>query len=810
MNDMKVTIFQAKKTRNKVPFSPTNDKKFEFEVVNINTLKEGFDILSQNFMLNISLFKNVNTRRDESSLRSYFVDEIGHIILDIDAIPSASSREIVLKYFRDNKIAAILGESRSPYNLKGLLRVNIKQQRKLLKNILSQIQTAIGTHGNVDMAAAGYGTYQAPMLKNEVLYYLEDGNILEPTDDKTETLKTLVKYKEAQSGDIVQICKNRFIELGFRFEEFKEDKFICSHYSEVKTPKGFWLYPDNPYLMHHWNESRRVNIFKDIVKTPEYKKIAHEENLKSLNDLLKPSTSGTNIEVEEKYLHNHKDEVKQFLDSYKLLKIQSPMGTAKSSIIEEVINQSKERELRVLLVTNRISLADDISNKYEDIKHYLDFENPYKVGDNLVVQFDSLFKYSTKYFDVCIIDEIATLLLHSTTETHNHKINLTKLFSLHQKKLVLSDAFMIKTPFETPSSLNIINNYRDETEIVMYDQVDNWVRKLSLDARKGMISVSSNTLAILDAIELKLKREGLRVFKLTSETPNGVKKLIYKAFQDKNNDKWDAILWSPTLTVGVSNINNVISHWHYDSGGTVDVIGSLQMLKRSRNTKQINIFLKAKSSYNPTNLVNIQDELQDYTETDYDGDIIGLSKTGVEYSNIIRAKNILVNNHQEAFVRLLSLQFNSNIIYNKHKVETFVGRLKKEAKALKISTKINALEEYNLLSSESLIELEEKGYNTTEEERIILALDTYAESLGRMKKENKIKLLEAEIKEPGSIEKFLKFLQIPDKTKYQNWYKLKTLSKENKIKLETIGYKIRSSRMVLNPLFVELSQLSEM
>ena len=68
--------------------------------------------------------------------------------------------------------------------------------------------------------------------------------------------------------------------------------------------------------------------------------------------------------------------------------------------------------------------------------------------------------------------------------------------------------------------------------------------------------------------------------------------LVYDLFSKKDHDKFQVVIYSPTLTVGVSNLNNVVHHFHYDSGNSCDVISSIQMIKRSRYAKYIHLYLK--------------------------------------------------------------------------------------------------------------------------------------------------------------------------------------------------------------------------
>ena len=181
--------------------------------------------------------------------------------------------------------------------------------------------------------------------------------------------------------------------------------------------------------------------------------------------------------------------------SRNLLVLQSPMGTAKSTIIERIIHQSRKNGLRILFLTNRISLADDISDKYDGIKHYLGTdieENSYTPGDDLVVQIDSLHKFSTKLFDVIIMDEAATTLFHMLTLSEN-KVKVAKQifsFTRNKKKIVLADAFLFQPMidiFKSNSKVDLINEYRDDVSLEIYEQKDAFINDLIESAKRGAL-----------------------------------------------------------------------------------------------------------------------------------------------------------------------------------------------------------------------------------------------------------------------------------------------------------------------------------
>ena len=58
------------------------------------------------------------------------------------------------------------------------------------------------------------------------------------------------------------------------------------------------------------------------------------------------------------------DKIHKFIHAKNgLLAIRSPMGTGKSKIISHVIEECHEQDMKVLIITNRISVAQDFAKK---------------------------------------------------------------------------------------------------------------------------------------------------------------------------------------------------------------------------------------------------------------------------------------------------------------------------------------------------------------------------------------------------------------------------------------------------------------
>ena len=114
-------------------------------------------------------------------------------------------------------------------------------------------------------------------------------------------------------------------------------------------------------------------------------------------------------------------------------------------------------------------------------------------------------------------------------------------------------------------------------------------------------------------------------------------------------------------------MNNVKYHFHYDSSMSVDVISSLQMIKRTRKTVEIHSFVAEKKNFLQTNYNQIRDEyIKNVGKTGIDGNFMfeiddygetRLSEIGKKAIKIDVYRNILEFNHKKAFNWLLGCHF---------------------------------------------------------------------------------------------------------------------------------------------------------
>ena len=720
---MKITIFESAPTKGKSPISPYGDKTFTFRTINCEKPLDAFRLLSNNFTLNISLDleQPLRSRRRVQDLSEYYPKTTDWILIDADHIDSLRDQKEVLKYFKQYK--CLIGESRScnmvdNFNLKGFLFIKPLEINKL-RPLIEQIQDDLAQFCEIDIRVAQRSALNAPTNKVKILLESNEPEYEFKLRTKTTHLQfenTIEIPKEFDTSNVTTIeglCLKMFETMGFSALKYNNKCIIFKHPSEIKTPGGYFWFKDSPYIMNHYNKLKSINIYNEVIKLPLAKQllqksINYETELQSFN------TSTNVIEVNEKFLKitdEIKEEISKFIEQDDgLFTIRSAMGTAKSVIIEEIIKQSNEQDLRVLICSNRISVAEDFAKKY-NIKLYN--KDKYEIGDSLIVQFDSLWKYNLRNFDLVILDEFISLMLHSRNTMNGTFINLSKLYACMHKKLVIADAFL--TGFENKllsykkSNLHLLqNNYREDTKLFEYTDFNYFIQVIVKTARKNKVTISCTQLNVIKALRAVLVNNGVRVVTLTAETPTVTKELIYKLFDNNDNDKYDVLIYSPTLTVGVSNLNDICYHFHYDCSNTCDVISSLQMIKRTRKASEIHYYIKSRIEFVKTSFNDLKEtylknlgtqlefnflfELNDYGEP-------RLSKLGKHAIYIDTFKNILEYNHKKAFEFLLQYQFKNkpSIVDKKYDSNILLPYIKeiKDENENKIEDAIN---EYILVS----------------------------------------------------------------------------------------------------------------
>ena len=823
-----ITIFNGE-GKGKRPYSPYKDKSFLFITKTLPSLRDAFLFMIQQYSLSKPLIlpEPVKKLRRKAQLEEYAPKQIKNIALDLDEISNKEDYLETIEYFKEKNFSVILGKSRgwngkSNFNLKGILRVNFTNDEEIIKSALTQLQTELGDKCKVDLSVGNMVSLQAPSGSTFIVHYQEKGKVLNDSNVYIEDIKSTLggEYKVTitYGNAVIDECISIFNNLGYTpiNGSINDNGSInFQHPSERKSKGGYFWYSTNPLIMHHNNKDRTLSAFYILKETEvgkEWLKGKTKEEQK--NQLIKTQTVQNYkrfLYINERYLDFTKDDkikmLDEFLDDEKgVFKIKSAMGSAKSSGIDLCIKKAHERKETVIIVSNRVSVAEDFADKY----NLMIYKNPESINYNgsLVVQYDSLHRYDIPKYDIVIFDEFASLLLHHRAGlTDNANVNAVKFRILMEKKKVLiADAFLTGYEdifFKDKNIYAIMNEYKDDIKLSEYKNKEFFISSI-IDKANNIktgehISASFTSLNIMRVVEMELKERGIKVITLSSETSQITRDIIYKKFKEDTHGAFQVILFTPTLTVGVSNLNNVVHHFHYDSGMSTDVISSLQMIKRSRTTKEIHYFLEERQFYLDTDINSINNAAEKninnfYNKKDktllidicYDTGNLRLTPLAIYINEIEVFYNILANNHANAFKLLLNYQFQNDAEIIDTVDESFTVREKvKEVKEKIKNETLEILEEYSDVTwtGQDLDNIRNKISDLNNDEKAKLLMGTVQDKFNKtIPREELLKLTEIEIesdfKFTSKVKNMRTALKSSNDTEYTKYILSKAISSD--------------------------------
>lgn len=442
---MDLTIFKTKNNK-KFPESPYDDNTFIFENVKVQDLYQAYQILVSNNVLCLPL--NIDTplkvQRTVSNLSKVSRKTYNYIILDIDC-NSSYKKDAILDYFKDYK--CVLGKSRSyngsdNFNLKCILECsNLRKDE--LEILRLKIARDLLDFCEISTDSTKITGFYAPLLKSNILINNTNGIIAEKVNlKKSDFYQNIDIDLEFETTDLTERSLYTFKHLGYKFLETKDGS---TRYT-LNNDLYFWN-PTYPTYLFTENALKTINVYQTVIKGIRellvYKKhFTGFENSKKIN---KQYISKFDIQKE----------IQQFADSKNTaMYIKSPMGSAKSSAIKEIIDLCLQKEQKILIITPRISVAQDYYKKYKNIednflnkKVELYLDNP-KRFDVLICQYDSIFKYVMFDFDLVIFDEFESIITYSIDPMTNNFKNFEFLYKIINSKinLLVADAFL--TGFE--------------------------------------------------------------------------------------------------------------------------------------------------------------------------------------------------------------------------------------------------------------------------------------------------------------------------------------------------------------------------
>lgn len=806
---MVFTIFDSLPVTGKVPVSPHIDGSFQF--INVETnLENCHNIFHSNFVMSRPLRQNIITQRKGEILEKLYTT-CNYVILDIDKVTNLQK---ILYVFKNLNINCNIFKSRSfstKNNIKAVIKTKFTADFDTSKATLSYFSNILNEWCEIDSSSIRRTSFQAPTQNF-------DGSLLLITNGDDLDISLIENNIEKIESEPIY---NINISLDYTFNYIKEvlkgqvrgpnnNSTYQISLPDEKTPFGYFVHPNVPYLIQHPNKEKSFSILQQYIKTKEGKEAVINSIESKFNDAFKLNSD---IILNERYC-------KSFPLPKKHIAIKSPMGTGKSNFIEEMFDNG---QTKTLLISVRKTLSLDFSNKY-NIKNYMQHmqgEDRWTPGENFICQIDSLFKIDLKYFDVVVIDEFESFLLYCS----NHLIensNFIKTMSIikkifETKRLIVMDAFLNNvslSKFFTDDIYLINNEYRDTQKVFWYEQKETFfsiIEEYSQQKSKNeIISISFCTLKDMETCSKILQNKGLKTFVISSKTDDITKEALFKLFQEEQCDKYDVILFSPVITVGVSILHNIKHHFHFDLGKSVDPISSIQMIKRSRKAEIVHIYCESKLS--PTKIVNNDfNQLKSFIdiESGY------LTKLGEFVNKFIEIKNFYIPSHYIAVRSLLKQQFTN--------VDIITGKI--NSKSYKQTKRIGnkTVEQITIINEEDIEEnqvIRDCMINFSVDQST--AIDIYNEGLLFIEKLYNLYLVKKNIikqeinnlvsKSPGLVfintSKQLKWLMIASNInmQLQKTYspkELKEFDNKTKLYLKGLGYKSKRCGMYLDNKYIQ-------
>jgi len=737
----------------------------------------------------------------------YIPNTLDNIIISLTEIGSSYELQEVIDYFDKKNYACLIARSleynnKNNFNIILVLKVKFITDEETIKNTLMIIQSELQDKARVDLFCSSPISVNPPLGKSKILFSKENGIILSNSEIRPVlSTKHNAKYLNiAYTDEFTELCLEQFSFLGFHASTSKSTDnkgFQFYRKYENETQRGYKFFIDNPLIMFNKDKNKQVSIYHLMKNTKEGKEYlknkVKEEQAKELIRETDINFYKQYYSVNEKYLdfskYNKKKMIQDWMNSDKgVLKLKSPMGSAKSNGIDLVIKEAHKKGLKVILVSNRVSVAKDFIDKYNDMVFYQDPDAD-KGDKSLVVQYDSLYRFKLSNYDIAIFDEYASLLLHHRGNlTTNSNINAVMFNILSTtKKVLIADAFLTgyeMTFFEDRDVWFLENKYKDNVALFDYEQREYFITELIYHAQQLQdnehISASFTSLNIIKLVEYELRKVNIKVIALTSETPETTREIIYRKFKEEEHSSFQVILYTPTLTVGVSNLNNVVSHWHYDSSMGADVISSLQMIKRSRKAKEVHYFIQSRQNHFETNLqslnLNAQRNISQYyngkdknllMEMDYNTGEMTLTPLAFYINKIEVFYNILANNHANAFRLLLSYQFKDapKLVQNVDHDYNIKDNLNKIKKRIR-ENQLKILQEFGEVeyTDEEIYLIQNKISQKTPEEKVLLLLKSAQDNFSKKIPKKKLKeLVSMELESKGKYIQSIKNVNMVQK-----------------------------------------------
>lgn len=322
-------------------------------------------------------------------------------------------------------------------------------------------------------------------------------------------------------------------------------------------------------------------------------------------------------------------------DDYKVMCVKSPMGTGKTYMMGNIIEENSDEFKRILWITHRITLTKQIYGSFKKygFETYLDKKGNLGDADRIIVQLDSLQRLFTTEvteegceisipkYDLVVIDECESLFNHfSSPYLDKGQDGGRSLFNemmaciKYAPKVIFMDADMGERTHCVISSMKkkkvqrIINSYKpSERKFNISCELKGWLGSIKKDIEEKkklcIVSMGSNVLSVVEDMISTIKGE-VKYVKHTSQTDDRLKKEI-----ENVNEYWkkfQVVMYSPTIESGVDfSVEHFDKMYCYLLSGnkTTSQRGFIQMTGRIRKLKcnTIECYLDKRNSQSSEN-----------------------------------------------------------------------------------------------------------------------------------------------------------------------------------------------------------------
>jgi len=381
------------------------------------------------------------------------------------------------------------------------------------------------------------------------------------------------------------------------------------------------------------------NINMNFIITQYNKKQAKENQINLLEsfkqlELLKIPDDIPQIKMNNKYIYDEQYKGDQFnkeiFNKYDTIIIKSTTGTGKTSNTARHVETyfKEDNKYKFISIVNLKTLSHQHLESFKNINiiSYEDKTALNKEDDNIVICLNSLMMYSKYDGDffknyIVYIDEITSLI---SSLTHNETLNKTlkgvyvvlmKIIK-NAHKVIVSDATINNNTFnfleKRTNKIYIENTYKKYENIPVY-KMNNENEFLNIIKKH----VKKNNYFLFGSDSLDISEKYFNDIipedkKMNSILINSKNKFIITDASEQLKNKF--VFYSPSITTGLDFcIDTAQNVFIYINGRSIDPTGSFQQLSRTRNIKNVYVYISEIES-KPAKF-NTLDEVKEHIKT---------------------------------------------------------------------------------------------------------------------------------------------------------------------------------------------------